>query len=184
MSPMNYPDNDVLVNRPLYVRELQDYLAKISTRYPSIPHLATDGIFGPETTASVRAFQELNQLSPTGRVDRITWETIVAVYTRIVDEEAPALPLQVFPRADYVVRNGDTGSHVIVIQILLDTLAGRYLNFLSVPMTGTYDQDTQNAIQILQGISSQDITGDTDKNTWNELVRLIHIQDPDKTGRE
>ena len=84
MSPMNYPDNDVLVNRPLYVRELQDYLAKISTRYPSIPHLATDGIFGPETTASVRAFQELNQLSPTGRVDRITWETIVAVYTRIV----------------------------------------------------------------------------------------------------
>lgn len=59
---------------------IQELLAYLSTVVREIPSLAIDGIFGPETTASVKAFQRLYGLEPTGLVDKETWNLMVRVY--------------------------------------------------------------------------------------------------------
>ncbi len=55
------------------VRDLQTYLALISQNIDGIPSVQVDGIFGPATTAAVRAFQSLYGLPVNGTVGPATW---------------------------------------------------------------------------------------------------------------
>lgn len=65
------------------VRQIQEQLAAIADVYYTIPGLAVDGIYGPQTTASVRAFQEKFGLPATGQVNQATWYKISAIYVAI-----------------------------------------------------------------------------------------------------
>lgn len=63
------------------VRVLQSYLLYISERYPQIPALTVDGIYGTATAAAVEAFQDVFGLPKTsGRVNSFVWDAIVSVY--------------------------------------------------------------------------------------------------------
>lgn len=64
---MTWIPNDIHQDQDLYIRELQTYLRTVATRHIEIPLIAVDGIFGPETTQAVIAFQESFGLEPTGR---------------------------------------------------------------------------------------------------------------------
>ena len=55
---MTWIPNDIHQDQDLYIRELQTYLRTVATRHIEIPLIAVDGIFGPETTQAVIAFQE------------------------------------------------------------------------------------------------------------------------------
>lgn len=61
------------------VTDLQKYLNMVAEKYPSIPKLIVDGIFGSKTKASVIEFQKLFNLEPDGIVGQITWETLYNV---------------------------------------------------------------------------------------------------------
>ena len=62
------------------VRLMQTYLNIISARYPSIPPVSEDGIFGGDTERAVLEFQKAVRLNPTGVIDVSTWERIVELY--------------------------------------------------------------------------------------------------------
>ncbi len=62
------------------VRLIQTYLAAISERYPSVPSLTPDGVFGGETERAVLSFQRAFGIPVTGRINAATWERIVEVY--------------------------------------------------------------------------------------------------------
>ncbi len=62
---------------------IQEVLAYISTIVPEIPFVQPDGIFGPETTAAVTAFQRIYGLEPTGIVDEETWNKLISVYREL-----------------------------------------------------------------------------------------------------
>lgn len=62
---------------------IQQLLAFISTVIPEIPPVELDGVFGPETTAAVIAFQRLYGIEPDGIVDEETWNRIVSVYREL-----------------------------------------------------------------------------------------------------
>ncbi len=59
---------------------IQELLSYISTVVSPIPNVESDGIFGPETTASVIAFQRQYGIEADGIVDEETWNKIVSVY--------------------------------------------------------------------------------------------------------
>lgn len=59
------------------VRLMQEYLQTIRQRYTSIPPLAADGIFGPDTRRSVVAFQNTFGLEADGIIGRNTWDRII-----------------------------------------------------------------------------------------------------------
>ena len=63
------------------VRALQEYLNYISDYYTEIPKTAADGIYGPGTSASVRAFKELFDIpGDPNRVSAQTWNAITNIY--------------------------------------------------------------------------------------------------------
>ena len=65
------------------VRQLQEQLAAIAGVYSAIPTLNADGIFGPATQNSVRAFQSVFGLPQTGIVDFPTWYKISQIYVGV-----------------------------------------------------------------------------------------------------
>ena len=59
-------------NYSIAVQNLQTYLRRLSYACPEIPPPPVDGIFDSATECSLRAFQELNGLEPTGVADART----------------------------------------------------------------------------------------------------------------
>lgn len=65
------------------VRQMQDQLNAIANVYTAIPKVAVDGTFGPQTEASVKAFQEVFGLPANGIVDLPTWYRISELYVAV-----------------------------------------------------------------------------------------------------
>lgn len=58
------------------VIKLQKSLNELSKKYPSIPIVEVDGIFGKQTEAAVLQFQGMFNLTTDGVVGRYTWTAI------------------------------------------------------------------------------------------------------------
>lgn len=65
------------------VRMIQEQLNAISSGYPLIPRIATDGIYGPKTANSVSIFQQIFGIPETGVVDIATWYRISRIYVGV-----------------------------------------------------------------------------------------------------
>lgn len=65
------------------VKQLQEQLDTIASVYTAIPRVAPDGIYGPATAESVRAFQSVFGLPRTGVTDFATWYKISHIYVGI-----------------------------------------------------------------------------------------------------
>lgn len=64
-----------------YVYLLQGMLAQLSKDHPDILLPGFDGTLGPDTSSSLKGFQRLAGLPPTGTLDRITWRHLVRQFT-------------------------------------------------------------------------------------------------------
>lgn len=82
--PASYPGTELsTVSRGDKVRQLQEQLDAIATVYTAVPSLTLDGIYGPATERSVKAFQSIFGLPQTGTVDFATWYKISHIYVAI-----------------------------------------------------------------------------------------------------
>jgi peptidoglycan hydrolase-like protein with peptidoglycan-binding domain len=66
-------------------RNLKYFLTYLSQFYDTIPAVAIDGSFGPETTAAVQAAQRTFGLTPDGIVGERTWYDLTNAYLGIVN---------------------------------------------------------------------------------------------------
>lgn len=64
-----------------YIYLLQAMLAQLSKDHDRIRHPALSGSLDADTSASLREFQVLSGLPPTGTLDRVTWMHIVRQFT-------------------------------------------------------------------------------------------------------
>ena len=62
---------------------IQEQLNAISKNYPAIPRITVDGIFGANTQAAVKVFQEVFDLPANGIVDFPTWYKISQIYVGV-----------------------------------------------------------------------------------------------------
>ena len=82
--PASYPGTELSTgSRGDKVRQLQEQLDAIATVYTAVPNLTPDGIYGPATERSVKAFQSIFGLPQTGTVDFATWYKISHIYVAI-----------------------------------------------------------------------------------------------------
>ena len=82
--PASYPGTELARgSRGDKVRQLQEQLDAIATVYTAVPGLTPDGIYGPATERSVKAFQSIFGLPQTGIVDFATWYKISHIYVAI-----------------------------------------------------------------------------------------------------
>ena len=65
------------------MRIIQGQLNRISGKFPAIPVVPADGIYGPGTQEAVTAFQRIFHLPQTGSVDFATWYEISNVFVAV-----------------------------------------------------------------------------------------------------
>lgn len=168
---MRWPDNNIQVDQDLYIRELQTFLRAIAFQDKRIPLIAIDGIYGPETTAAVSAFQEANDIPVTGTVDLKTWEMLYLEYLLVTQKQAPPVGVLAFPGRDFILQKGDSGDAVYVLQVMLNTLSRTFSNLPAVLITGEYDENTARAVQAYQLQTKLSQNGEVDKTVWDHIAR-------------
>ena len=97
---------------------VQVELNRIAQSYPAIPKVpVVDGIYGSRTEASVRAFQEVFDLTPDGIVGPATWYALVRLYTAVTSLSELRSQGQQFYAINWEYPNsyyeGDTGNSKI-----------------------------------------------------------------------
>ena len=155
------------------IYNLQRYLRQLSRFDPDIPIVDEDGIFGEETRASLEAFQQKYGLPITGVADPDTWAMLFSEYLASVEAYTRPDPVYIFPRfpPDFSVGRGDTNVYVAVIQLLLRDIMLLYGSDSSLPVDGTFNQQTEEAVKTFQLIHQLPSDGRVDRITWNHMAR-------------
>ena len=154
------------------VYEVQHYLRFLSKHIHEIPTITPDGIYGPETEEAVKAFQRLYSLPVTGEVDYDTWNLIRDTHSDVREDKEPPNPIYIFPVEIVAMKLGDEYNEILILQAIIQKLASRYPNVLNVPVTGSFDNDTELAVKQLQDIFGFENNGMVDRKTWNRLAAL------------
>jgi peptidoglycan hydrolase-like protein with peptidoglycan-binding domain len=105
--------------------------------------LATDGTYGPKTTAAVKAFQKKAKLPVDGIVGPMT-----------------------YPKLIITVKKGSKGPAVSAVQHNLHFAYG----FKSLPVSGTFGGGTLKAVKAFQKRFKLTQDGIVGANTWNALI--------------
>lgn len=152
------------------IRSLQTMLRVIAEDDPNHKTVIPDGIYGPETMASVAGFQRLHGLPVTGVTDQETWEAILAIYEPALIRQERAWPLDINLDPGQVIRRGERHPHVYLVQGMLQVLSAVYKSIPQPSQSGVLDDATMDAIASFQMLSGLPMTGHLDKITWKHMA--------------
>ncbi len=156
------------------VRTVQLRLNRIGRNYPSIPKIPeTDGVYGTETEAAVRRFQEIFGLAVDGIVGRSTWYYIRRIYNAVkrlneIDGEGVTLE-EVTAQYPGVLREGDVSLGVLNLQYFINYLSGYYSTVPPLAVDGAFGPETRAAVIDVQntfGLPADGIVGEV---TWEAI---------------
>ena len=158
------------------VRTIQTQLNRISRNYPGIPKIANvDSIYGVDTEAAVKKFQEVFGMEPTGIVDEATWYRISYIYTsvkRLAELTSEGVSMSdIQKQYSGEIKKGDTGIGVSTIQYYLAVIGAYYERVPPVDITGNFGQMTENSVKAFQQVFGLPQTGVVNERTWNDIYR-------------
>ena len=158
------------------VRVAQIRLNRISANYPSIPKIVrADGIFGNDTEAAVRRFQEIFNLTPDGVIGRATWYRIQNVYIgvkRLNDLYSEGIRLdEVTDQYPGVLQAGDSGNAVLNLQFFIAYLSQYYETVPPVAIDGSFGESTRAAVEDVQRTFGLPVDGVVGEVTWDQIYR-------------
>ncbi|MBQ9964496.1 MAG: peptidoglycan-binding protein [Clostridia bacterium] len=167
-TPLSLGDNgnDVLTK--------QIQLNRISRNYPAIPKITpVDGVFGTSTEDAVVAFQEIFGLTPDGIIGKETWYRIAFLYSgvkRLAELDSEGISLEdIRKQFAEILRAGDTGDDVRVIQYFL-AVVGTFNDAVpSLVINGVFDAATVNAVTAFQQYAGLTPDGIVGERTWDAL---------------
>lgn len=162
-------ERDAILNVQTYLRQLTFHDPRLGEQ-GSVP---IDGIWDSATRDALIKFQETRHLSPTGTVDRATWEVLKAEYDASVAANSPPVPLALFPRypSGFIIKQGDRGYLAFTVQHILRELERLYY-FPTAPIepTGIYDENTAAIVRDFQKRNSIPQSGNVDRETWDAMA--------------
>ena len=169
---------------------VQASLNRISQNYPSIPKISpVDGIFGAQTEAAVRRFQEVFDLEPDGVVGKATWYALVRIYTAVTSLSELRSQGQRFYSISWAttnpIRRGDTGVKVEHLQYMLSVLSAYIQEIPPLTVDGIFGAATENAVLAAQRRFGLPQTGVVNAETWDEIydqfsgIETISWKDPE-----
>ena len=165
------------------IRQIQRMLREISFFDENIERVIPDGIYGEQTASS--------NLYETGSVDNDTWDKIIEVYDRIIEENKRNVLVQIIDEGAIPFTVGDGGASLYVIQAMMLALAEYFENIDSVDVTGVFDAKTQKAAEQIQIISGITPNAQIDRIFINALAELYmtyitrnHVKNSDSLQRQ
>ena len=164
---IKYGDTGIEVD---YIHYFLDAIAFLDN---DIPRLKTNSVYGDNTVAMVKAFQEKYKLPVTGvftyqdfLVLKNAYRTILksfpSEYQNYVDELYP----------DYFLTKGSTGSDVKRFQLFLLAICRYDKSIPGVRVNGTFDELTEKSVKKLQQDYGFDINGIVGPLLWKKVVEL------------
>jgi len=171
------------------VAMIQMMLARIRRNYPLIPNLTVDGVYGSQTVAAVRQFQQIFGLGQTGTVDRRTWYQISNIYSAVTKlaelgteghQPTPITPPTPPPSENNPpfpgtsLRLGSSGNNVRIMQQFLNRIRTSYPSIPQLTVDGSFGPATQSAViafQRLFGLTQDGIIGPM---TWQKIVYVYN----------
>lgn len=153
---------------------IQVELNRISQNYPAIPKIDNvDGIFGSRTEASVRAFQEIFDLTADGIVGKATWYALVRLYTAVTRLSELRSQGQRFYAISWEYPNrlqqGDRGDKVRHLQYMLSVLSAYIRQIPPLTVDGVFGPNTRDAVLAAQRFFGLPETGIVDEATWDNI---------------
>lgn len=153
---------------------IQTALNRISQNYPAIPKISNvDGIFGPQTEATVRAFQQIFGLTPDGIVGNATWYAIVRLYTAVNSLSELRSQGQQFYAINWspptTLQLGNSGDKVRHLQYMLSVLSSHIPSIPPVSIDGVYGPNTRAAVLAAQRRFRLPETGTVGAQTWEAI---------------
>lgn len=171
----SYPGTPLRVgSRGPYVVVVQTELNRISQNYPAIPKInPVDGIFGAQTEAAVRRFQEIFDLPADGVVGPATWNALVRLYVGVNALSELRSQGQRFYRVQWeyptLLRQGSSGDKVRQLQYMLSVLSEFIPQIPKVEVDGVFGPATEQAVlgaQRFLGLPQDGIVGE---KTWDGI---------------
>lgn len=153
---------------------IQTELNRISQSYPAIPKISpVDGIFGAQTEAAVRRFQEVFNLEPDGIVGNATWYALVRIYVAVTSlaelrSEGQRFYANSWANSD-PIEPGDRGIKVEHLQYMLSVLSAYIPEIPALTIDGVFGNATRNAVLAAQRRFGLSQTGIVDYTTWEEI---------------
>ncbi|MEG2074442.1 MAG: peptidoglycan-binding protein [Angelakisella sp.] len=160
------------------VRTLQLQLNRINKNFPTVLNVGkADGVFGPETEKSVRAFQKTFNLTQDGIVGKATWYKVKEIYNAVkqlseLSSEGIKLSEVTPPYPVGGVSKGDYGIGVQAVQYYISVIG--YFND-AIPLInvdGIYGNATENAVRQFQSQYGLTVNGIVDAPTWAKLQEI------------
>lgn len=156
------------------IRYIQTMLREISFFDEDIERIIPDGIYGEQTANSVRSFQRKNNLYETGEVDNDTWDKIVEVYEKNLEDNKREVVVRIIDEGDIPITVGDSAVSLFVIQAMLLALSQYFDNLDEVEITGRFDPQTQSAVEKVQLLSGITANAQIDRAFLNTLAELYN----------
>ncbi len=153
---------------------IQAELNRISQNYPAIPKIpVADGIFGSQTEAAVKAFQQIFNLTPDGIVGKATWYALVRLYTGVTALSELRSEGQQFYAINWAypnsLRQGNTGEKVRHLQYMLSILSAYIPQIPRVAVDGIFGPSTRQAVEAVQRYFGLTVDGIVGRQTWDVI---------------
>ena len=165
-----------------YVVIIQTELNRIAENYPAIPKIPQiDGIFGEQTEAAVRKFQEIFNLQVDGIVGSATWYALVRLYTAVnnlAELQSQGQTYYSIAWARNPIQQGDRGIRVEQLQYMLRVLSAYLSEIPSIAVDGIFGPATRDAVIAAQRRFGLPETGIVNYDTWEAIYnQFIGIED-------
>lgn len=152
------------------VREAQFYLRLLAVYFPTLPTVTIDGIYGPSTTAAVKAFQTMFGLTADGIIGPATWQALYEQAQRLRSSDGLLAAFNLVPWPGFELMPGAEGPSVAFVQFLL-----RYISYFydtvqdPGKLDGIFGQSTLDSLHSWQLEFNQPESDTVDEVTWNAL---------------
>ena len=153
---------------------IQAMLNRISQNYPAIPKVyPATGVFNEATQEAVKTFQQIFHLTPDGIVGKATWYKLVYLYVGVMQLSELVSKGQTFIAVQFqfpgVLRQGDQGGEVEVLQYMLSLLSEFDASIQAPAMDGIFGPVTARAVREYQHLAGLTPDGVVDEQTWNSI---------------